>query len=567
MKNWKKNKNRVSSAIPNYKANAQKKKMNIFQNNIKNKNKPRMNSTLNKFNNNKNKIQGLKEIEFMNFFEIKQVNNNNKFKLNNKNNKTKPKGNERYNMFNEPVKVNNKFNFKSQNKLPDINNRNINKEQNKLFLLNKGINPFISADNFYNKKIKVNIVNNNHINLKIPFNNNPNKIINKLNNSLDIKRKINNNPLPFPQKKKPNRPQSSIPSKAPKIILITKKCANGLQNIGATCYMNATIQCMAHVQKLTYYFLDSDNKKKLSLDKNKYELSLAYLTVVENLWQKNVENKYYAPYEFKDVISRKNPLFAGIQANDSKDLIIFLMETMHKELNVVKNNNNIDILTDDISSAEQYNFEITFKKFATFFKENYNSPISNLFYGMFNSMMQCQNCNIITNNVQCFNIIIFPLQKVLEFKPKFINMVNLYECFEYYQRPDYMGGKSFYCNKCRQMADNINTTKLLYGPKIMVINLNRGRGLEFDVKLDIDEYIDIANYVYFKDKSYTYYELIGIVTHFGESSMSGHFIAFCKSFGDQQWYKYNDALVSKSSFEEAKSTGVPYILIFSYIKR
>ena len=117
------------------------------------------------------------------------------------------------------------------------------------------------------------------------------------------------------------------------------------------------------------------------------------------------------------------------------------------------------------------------------------------------------------------------------------------------------------------MADNINTTKLLYGPKIMVINLNRGRGLEFDVKLDIDEYIDIANYVYFKDKSYTYYELIGIVTHFGQSSMSGHFIAFCKSFGDQQWYRYNDALVSKSSFEEAKSTGVPYILIYSYIKR
>ena len=175
MKNGKKTKNRVSSAIPNHKAIAQKKKMNIFQNNIKNKNKPRMNSTLNKFNNNKNKIQGLKEIEFMNFFEIKQVNNNNKFKLNNKNNKTKPKGNERYNMFNEPVKVNNKFNFKSQNKLPDINNRNINKEKNKLFLLNKGINPLISADNFYNKKIKVNIVNNNHINLKNPFNNSPKK--------------------------------------------------------------------------------------------------------------------------------------------------------------------------------------------------------------------------------------------------------------------------------------------------------------------------------------------------------------------------------------------------------
>ena len=130
-----------------------------------------------------------------------------------------------------------------------------------------------------------------------------------------------------------------------------------------------------------------------------------------------------------------------------------------------------------------------------------------------------------------------------------------------------MGGKSFYCNNCRQMVDNINTTKILYGPRILVINLNRGKGLEFDIKLNFPEYIDISNYVYYKDKSPTYYELIGIVTHFGPSSMSGHFIAFCKSFGNQQWYKYNDAMVDLSNFEEAKNTGVPYILFYSYIKR
>ena len=567
MKNWKKNNNRISSAIPSYKANAQKKNIQKFQNNTKNKNKQRISSASNKFNNNKNINLGQNEIWFKKFLEREELKNKNKLKLNNKNSKGNPKENDRYNTFNKPSIPNKKFNFISQNKLPDINNRNINKEKKKLFLTKNEINPFMSAENFHNKKLKVNkIINNNKIHLKEPINNKPIKINNMLNKSIELKRKINNNPVSLAHKKKPNRPQSSIPLKPPKIILITKTCANGLQNIGATCYMNATIQCLAHVQKLTYYFLDSENKIKLSLDENKYELSLAYLTVVENLWQKNNETKYYAPNEFKDVISRKNPLFAGIQANDSKDLIIFLLETMHKELNEPKNN-NMGILSDDITSAEQYNFEITFKKFAVFFKDNYNSPISNLFYGMFNSMMQCQNCSITTNNVQCFNILIFPLQKVLEFKSKFINVVNLYECFEYYQRPDYMGGKSFYCNKCRQMADNINTTKILYAPKIMVINLNRGRGLEFDVKLNIDEYIDIDNYVYYKDKSYTYYELIGIVTHFGESSMSGHFIAFCKSFRDQQWYKYNDALVSLSSFNEAKSTGVPYILIYSYIKR
>ncbi len=52
-----------------------------------------------------------------------------------------------------------------------------------------------------------------------------------LNKSIELKRKINNNPVSLAPKKKPNRPQSSIPVKPPKIILITKTCANGLQNI------------------------------------------------------------------------------------------------------------------------------------------------------------------------------------------------------------------------------------------------------------------------------------------------------------------------------------------------
>jgi ubiquitin C-terminal hydrolase len=35
---------------------------------------------------------------------------------------------------------------------------------------------------------------------------------------------------------------------------------------------------------------------------------------------------------------------------------------------------------------------------------------------------------------------------------------------------------------------------------------------------------------------------------------------------DNKWYKYNDSLVDRSSFQEASTTGVPYILFYSVIK-
>ena len=178
-------------------------------------------------------------------------------------------------------------------------------------------------------------------------------------------------------------------------------------------------------------------------------------------------------------------------------------------------------------------------------------------------MMTCFNCQLTTNNVQCYNILIFPLEEVRKFKNRYNKTVDIIECFEYYEKDEYMTGENqIHCNYCRRMANSINKSKIIIGPNVLVINLNRGKGLQFDVKLSFGEYLNIRNFIYYKESPY-YYELIGIVTHFGPSSMGGHFIAFCKSFVNHKWYKYNDAIVTDSSFNEARSTGVPYILFYS----
>jgi ubiquitin C-terminal hydrolase len=239
------------------------------------------------------------------------------------------------------------------------------------------------------------------------------------------------------------------------------------------------------------------------------------------------------------------------------------METMHNELNTAKINNIQNINNQKLN---QYNYEETFRLFSKYFTNNYNSIISNLFYGMYNSMMTCYNCNLTTHNVQCFNILIFPLEEVRKFKNSYYNFVDIIDCFQYYHKKDLMAGDNqIYCNNCRMNVNSCNSSKLIIAPNALVINLNRGKGLQFDVKLTFQEYLDIKNFVYYND-SPSFYELIGIVTHFGPSSMGGHFIAFCKSFMDNKWYKYNDSLVDRSSFQEASTTGVPYILFYSVIK-
>ena len=182
----------------------------------------------------------------------------------------------------------------------------------------------------------------------------------------------------------------------------------GLNNIGATCYMNVTLQCLSNTDELTKYFF---NNYKYEPNNNEKIMSNAYYNVIKELWNRNNNNKSISPNEFKEKLSQENPLFAGVAANDSKDLINFLIERLHNELNINKNtngNNNNYILQNENQLNEQTMLNIFINEFSS----KYNSIISNLFYGILETKSQCQKCKYIKYNFQIYSFIEFPLEKV-----------------------------------------------------------------------------------------------------------------------------------------------------------
>ena len=333
----------------------------------------------------------------------------------------------------------------------------------------------------------------------------------------------------------------------------------GLLNIGATCYMNATLQCFSNIVELREKLLEKDIYQDLEKNKNiNKKLSFALAEVLFNLW-KNINKRFYAPEHFKQLISKMNPLFVGIAANDPKDLILFLLENMHKELNNPENNNIIN----NNSIVDNRIFGDVYKEFSENYIHQNKSILSDLFYGFSNSITTCGFCQTIIHNVQSFNILFFPLEEIRKFKQYNHNIVNLYDCFDYYEKQDIYS--SFYCNYCKQNYQATQQSILIKSPKNIIINLNRGKGIQFNVNIVFEEYLNLQKYIYFKDSIY-YYELTGVICHFGSNDMGGHFVAFCKNSNNCQWYKYNDQNVTKSSFSEVKDSGLPYVLFYSYIQ-
>ena len=344
----------------------------------------------------------------------------------------------------------------------------------------------------------------------------------------------------------------------------------GLNNIGATCYMNASLQCFSNSKKLTEYFL-----KHYQKDPNKI-MANEYYEVLKNLWNKDDNEKAYSPNSFKDVLSKENPLFAGIAANDSKDLINFLLERFHQELNVLNNINNINN-DSNINQPDQTNEQLMLKLFLDEFKEKFNSIISTLFYGILETKSQCQGCNVIKFNFQVYSFLEFPLEQVNQYffnkgkKPLLTAEgknpdVDLYECFEYNGKIDLMTGENqMFCNQCNKLCNAYYSTILYSGSNYLIINLNRGKGAVYECNVIFPEQLNLFNFFTFK-QGITVYELYAVICHLGPSSMEGHFVAYCRNRIDNKWYLYNDAIVTLCTRAQQYTDGMPYILFYKALK-
>ena len=171
---------------------------------------------------------------------------------------------------------------------------------------------------------------------------------------------------------------------------------------------------------------------------------------------------------------------------------------------------------------------------------------------------------LIVITIQNDSSIMFELLKISKWSK---GKIDLYKCFNYNFRV--IQNNEFYCSKCECTHKNQSIDKLLSLPKVLTIILNRGKGKQFVDDVEFYETINIKKYVddTFIDsnnKKFNY-KLIGVSTHIGSSSNSGHYIAYCYREKENQYYCFNDTSVSPVKFKDLKTDNEPYILFYEQI--
>ena len=265
--------------------------------------------------------------------------------------------------------------------------------------------------------------------------------------------------------------------------------------------------------------------------------------------------------------------------------------TLHEELNMPNNNiNSANLFYQNGMMIDQTNKDLVFKIFLDDFQRNNQSIISQIFYAINLSVTQCSICQNKLYNYQVYYFIVFPLEEVRLFKYQnnfnnnfqffnnnMINInnnimtsneVSIYDCFDYDQKMNYMIGQNkMYCNFCKNNTDCIMRTTLVTGPEVLILLLNRGKGIQYNVKINFVEYLNLEKYIEIKKTGFNY-EFFGVITHIGENGQGGHFIAYCRDPFTNEWSKFNDAIVTevKSFKDEILDFANPYLLFYQKLK-
>ncbi|KAK7839108.1 ubiquitin carboxyl-terminal hydrolase 8 [Quercus suber] len=178
----------------------------------------------------------------------------------------------------------------------------------------------------------------------------------------------------------------------------------GLQNLGNTCFMNSSLQCLAHTPKLVDYFLgdygrEINHDNPLGMDG---EIALAFGDLLRKLWAPGAAP--VAPRLFKSKLARFAPQFSGYNQHDSQELLAFLLDGLHEDLNRVKCKPYIEAKDGD----DRPDREVADEYWRNHLTRN-DSIIVDVCQGQYKSTLVCPLCRKVSVTFDPFMYLSLPL--------------------------------------------------------------------------------------------------------------------------------------------------------------
>lgn len=179
----------------------------------------------------------------------------------------------------------------------------------------------------------------------------------------------------------------------------------GLRNLGNTCFMNSSLQCLSNTTLLRDYFIADTYKNDINKDNPigmKGNVAENFGNLMKQMW--SGEEPYVSPKALKQTIAKWAPQFEGFNQHDSQELLAFLLDGLHEDLNQVSEKPYIETKEangrpDDVVALEAWEG----------YSARNRSVIIDLFHGQLKSTVKCPKCEKVSVTFDPFMYLSLPL--------------------------------------------------------------------------------------------------------------------------------------------------------------
>ena len=253
--------------------------------------------------------------------------------------------------------------------------------------------------------------------------------------------------------------------------------------------ISSIISCLYSINRLTRQFIQNETK---FANKDATPISSAFFDCLsnvenENKWIESIKN-------FRRYLGTKNPKLDGNKEVDPFFLLVFLVENMHKELNV---NPKIDFNINQgyliKRKEDKTNKADMVINFFRYFKEHFNSIMSETFFGIMKNKNICKKCGFKTYTFNTFCFLIFDIDK-LETNNEKKKTLKLQDFFDGLKDGKFYSNfkNDFFCKGCSKLTVHQLEKRIYYMPNSLIIYFI-SKNDNCKVEIDYPDFVDLKD--------------------------------------------------------------------------
>ena len=309
--------------------------------------------------------------------------------------------------------------------------------------------------------------------------------------------------------------------------------------------ISSIISCLYSINRLTNGFIK--NKSNLT-NKDITPISSAFFDCLNSIEDNNkwIENIKI----FRRYLGMKNPKLDGDKEVEPFFLLVFLVEHMHKELNIKPkidlNMNHGYLIKRKEDKTNKADMVINFFRY---FKEHFNSIMSKTFFGIMKNKNICKGCGLKTYSFNSFCFLYFDIDKLVPDGEK--KILKLQDFFKGLKDGKFYSNfkNEYFCKGCSKLTVHDLEKKIYYMPNSLIICFI-SKNEDCKVEIDYPDTIDLK-----EEREYSLspsnFKLKGFINRIVENGKE-RFFSYFKSPINEEIFSCDNSIKEEKAWNKNK---------------